>query len=39
LSRAIGAEIEKQNGVAITYALLIRVRKDKRRHELIGFAK
>ena len=39
LSRAIGAEVEKQNRIAIPHALLIRIRKNKRRHKFVGLAK
>ena len=37
LPRPICTKIKKQNGVAITDALFICVRKNQRRHELIGF--
>src|SRR6266446_1054323 len=38
LTRPIGAEIEKQNTIAVMDALFIRKREDKRRHELVGLA-
>ena len=38
MARAIGPKIEKQNNVAITNALLIRLSKNQRRHELVRLA-
>src|SRR5688572_22871905 len=36
LAGAIGPEIKKENGVAVTNALFVRKREDERRHELVG---
>src|SRR6266481_975655 len=39
LSRPISTKVEKQNGVAIAHALLVRLEENQRRHELVGLAK
>ena len=38
LAGPIGAEVEKENGVAIANALFVRVRENERRQEFIGLS-